>query len=105
MKTLFRISLQIAVVFVLSAAVFAQAAKRSSFDVTNYVINAELSPVDNKLTAVTDVTFVPTETTRSVSFELNGSLKVDEVTRISSSTPMPSAPPSKAKTAKPAPPA
>ena len=46
MKTLFRISLQIAVVLTLSTAIFAQAAKRSSFDVTNYVISAELSPVE-----------------------------------------------------------
>ena len=92
MNNLFRISLRIAVVLTLSTAVSAQAAKRSAFDVTNYVINAELSPVDNKITATADVTFIPTETTRSVSFELNGSLKVDEVTRIGSSTPMPSTP-------------
>lgn len=89
MKTLFRISLQIAVVFALAMAVFAQQAKRTPFDVTNYVINAELSPIDNKLTATTDVTFVPGEDTRTVSFELNGSLKVDEITRIGASTPMP----------------
>jgi hypothetical protein len=103
MKTLFRISLQIAVVLALSSAVFAQAAKRSAFDVTNYVINAELSPIDNKLTATADVTFVPTETTRTVAFELNGSLKVDEVTRVGSSTPMPTTAAPKSKTAKPTP--
>ena len=100
MNTLLRISLQIAVVLALSTAVFAQAAKRSSFDVTNYVIHAELSPVDNRITATADVTFIPAETTRSVSFELNGSLKVDEVTRIGSSTPMPSSPATKSKSPK-----
>ena len=103
MNNLFRISLQIAVVLALSAAVFAQAAKRSAFDVTNYVINAELSPIDNKLTATADVTFVPTETTRTVAFELNGSLKVDEVTRVGGSTPMPAVAAPKSKTAKPTP--
>ena len=100
MNNLFRISLRIAVVLTLSTAVSAQAAKRSAFDVTNYVINAELSPVDNKITATADVTFIPTETTRSVSFELNGSLKVDEVTRIGSSTPMPSTPTARSKNPK-----
>ncbi|PYS98175.1 MAG: hypothetical protein DMF63_17305 [Acidobacteria bacterium] len=93
MNNLFRISLQIAAIFVLSTAVFAQAAKRSAFDVTNYVISAELSPIDNKLTATADVTFIPTETTRSVAFELNGSLKVEEVTRVGASTPMTTAAP------------
>ena len=88
MNNLFRISLQVAVVFVLSTAVFAQQAKRTPFNVTNYVINAELSPVDNKLDAVADVTFIPGETTRTVAFELNGSLKVDEITRVGASTPI-----------------
>ena len=100
MKTLFRISLQIAVVLALSTAVFTQAAKRSSFDVTNYVISAELSPVDNRIAAVADVTFTPTETTRSVSFELNGSLKVDDVARIGSSSPMASSATPKSKSPK-----
>ncbi|MEP7149273.1 MAG: M1 family aminopeptidase [Acidobacteriota bacterium] len=100
MNRLFRISLQIAVVFVLSTAAFAQQSKRTLFDVTNYVINAELSPIDNKINAVADVTFVPGETTRSVAFELNGSLKVDEITRVGASTPM--ANPTKSKSAKPA---
>lgn len=84
MKNLFRFSLQIAAIFVLSAAVFAQQTKRTPFDVTNYVINADLSPVDNKLTATADVTFVPGEDTRTVAFELNGSLKVDGITRVGS---------------------
>src|SRR5687768_6986227 len=92
MNNLLRTSLQIAVIFVLSTAVFAQQTKRTPFDVTNYVIDAALSPVDNKLVATADVTFVPQEDTRTVAFELNGSLKVDEITRIGlSSTPLPAA--------------
>ena len=101
MKTLFRFSLQIAVVLTLSAAVFDQQAKRTPFDVTNYVITADLVPIDNKLTATADVTFVPKEETRTVAFELNGSLKVDEVTRVGASTAV--TPPAKGKTAKGAP--
>ena len=103
MKTLFRFSLPIAVVIALSTVVFGQQAKRTPFDVTGYVINADLSPAENKLTATADVTFVPQETTRTVAFELNGSLKVDEVTRIGSSgVSSPAAPAGKGKTAKPA---
>src|SRR5688572_32433517 len=102
MKNFLRISLQIAVVFVLSTAVSAQQAKRAAFDVTNYVISADLVPVDNKITATADVTFVPQETTRAVAFELNGSLKVDDVTRMgAASTPAPVST-AKGKTPKPA---
>ncbi len=84
-----------------STAAFGQQVQRASFDVTNYVIDAQLSPMENKLTATTDVTFVPLEDTRSVSFELNGSLKVDSITRLDASAPAaPVKPPtSKAKPA------
>ena len=97
MNTLFRISLSFAFVFVLSTAAFAQQTKRTPFDVTNYVINADLAPVDNKLTATADVTFIPGEDTRSVAFELNGSLKVDEITRVGSSAPAVGPQPAKGK--------
>ncbi len=60
---------------------FAQQVKRAPFDVTNYVMDVALAPAERKLNATVDVTFVPLENTRSVSFELNGSLKVDTVTR------------------------
>lgn len=72
------------VLFTLAACVpaFAQQVKRTPFDVTNYVMDVSLAPMERKLTATTDVTFVPLEDTRSVSFELNGSLKVDSITRV-----------------------
>ncbi|HKP71119.1 MAG TPA: M1 family aminopeptidase [Pyrinomonadaceae bacterium] len=82
MNNWLRFSLGIAAVLVLSTGIYAQGVKRTSFDVTNYVMDVQLSPVDNKLTATVDVTFVPKETTRSVAFELNGSLKVDDVSRV-----------------------
>lgn len=93
MKSLFRISpWALAIVGLMSVVSFAQQVKRPQFDVTGYVIDAQLDPADNKLTATTDVTFVPSEDTRNVSFELNGSLKIDAITRIDKPA-MPSATP------------
>ncbi len=56
-----------------------QAASR--FDITNYRIEAQLIPDQHMLRAGADVTFLPLEATRSVVFELNGSLKVDSIER------------------------
>lgn len=93
MKSLFRISpWALAIVGLMSVVSFAQQVKRPQFDVTGYVVDAQLDPADNKLTATTDVTFVPSEDTRNVSFELNGSLKIDTITRIDKPA-MPSATP------------
>lgn len=54
---------------------------RTRFDVTDYKIEVELRPAEHLLRAVGDVTFTPLSETRSVVFELNGSLKVDSVER------------------------
>jgi tetratricopeptide (TPR) repeat protein len=51
------------------------------FDVTNYHIEAQLIPDQHELRAGADVTFIPYDATRSVVFELNGSLKVETVER------------------------
>lgn len=59
----------------------AQQVKRTPFDVTNYVMDVMLVPAERRLNATVDVTFTPLEDTRSVSFELNGSLKVTTITR------------------------
>ncbi len=56
-----------------------QAASR--FDITNYRIEAQLIPDQHMLRAGADITFVPLESTRSVVFELNGSLKVESIER------------------------
>jgi aminopeptidase N len=53
----------------------------SRYDVTAYRIEAQLLPSEHLLRAAADVTFTPTEATRSVIFELNGSLKVDGIER------------------------
>jgi aminopeptidase N len=56
-----------------------QPAAGSRYDVTNYRIEVQLNPNEHLLRAGADVTFVPLEATRSVVFELNGSLRVDSV--------------------------
>ena len=66
----------------LTLSVIAQQVKRAAFDVTNYVMDVSLAPAERKLNATVDVTFTPLEDTRSISFELNGSLKVDSITRL-----------------------
>jgi len=61
------------------SSAFAQPAAGSKFDVTNYRIEAQLNPDEHTLRAGADITFVPQDATRSIVFELNGSLKVDSV--------------------------
>jgi hypothetical protein len=56
-----------------------QAATR--FDVTNYRIEAQLIPDQHMLRAGADITVTPQEPTRSLVFELNGSLKVESIDR------------------------
>jgi aminopeptidase N len=53
----------------------------SRFDVTNYRIEAQLIPEQHMLRAGADVTIVPLEATRSLVFELNGSLRVESIER------------------------
>jgi aminopeptidase N len=61
------------------SSAFAQTSAGSKFDVTNYRIEAQLNPDEHTLRAGADITFVPQEATRSIVFELNGSLHVDSV--------------------------
>lgn len=69
------------VAFLMCAApAFAQTA-RTKIDVQSYRIEAALDPAQRFLRAAADVTFTPLEATRTVVFELNGSLKVDFVER------------------------
>src|SRR5256886_358724 len=51
----------------------------SRYDIQNYRIEAQLNPDEHTLRAGADITFVPLDATRSVVFELNGSLHVDSV--------------------------
>jgi aminopeptidase N len=95
MKTFFRTFLTAAgLLLALSITGSAQQVKRTPFDVTGYQIDAQLDPIENKLTSTADVTFTPSEDSRSVTFELNGSLKVDSISRVDRpavATPVPAA--------------
>lgn len=54
-----------------------QAASR--FDITHYRIEAQIIPEQHTLRAGADITFTPLDATRSVVFELNGSLKIETI--------------------------
>src|SRR5262249_25105912 len=75
----FRLCLLTFVFSMCAAAAPAQPGSGTRFDVTNYRIEAQLNPDEHTLRAGADVTFVPQDATRSVVFELNGSLHVDGV--------------------------
>ena len=79
------------------AATAQQQVKRSQFDVSNYIMDVQLLPNENKLNATVDVNFTPLEDTRTVTFELNGSLKIESITRQNSAAA--SAPQTKSKIA------
>ncbi|MDQ3748150.1 MAG: hypothetical protein M3367_03910, partial [Acidobacteriota bacterium] len=80
-KRFFQIfSLSLSVVL-FSITALAQQVQRTPFDVTNYRMDVQLVPDENKLNATVDVNFTPAEDTRTVSFELNGSLKIESITR------------------------
>ncbi len=68
-------------VFLFSHFITAQQVQRAQFDVSNYQMDVQLIPNENKLNATTDVSFIPLEDTRTVAFELNGSLKIESITR------------------------
>src|SRR2546430_12027317 len=77
------LSLATLVLFSLSASAQQPAPQQggSRFDVTNYRIEAQLIPDQHTLRAGADITFIPLEATRSVVFELNGSLHVESIDR------------------------
>jgi tetratricopeptide (TPR) repeat protein len=82
MTRLIRYGLKLAVIAAVLVLPAAAQVKRTPFDVTKYVMDVNLAPDSRKLTATVDVTFTPLEDTRAVAFELNGSLKIDTVTRV-----------------------
>lgn len=65
---------------------FSQQIQRTPFDVTNYKMDVQLQPVENRLQATADVTFTPLQETRSITFELNGSLKVESIAKVGASS-------------------
>lgn len=80
-----------------------QQVQRVSLDVSDYKMDVQLLPEENRLKATVDVVFSPAADTRTVTFELNGSLIVESVARILDSAavtaPGPAPIPTKTKTA------
>jgi Aminopeptidase N len=96
-KRIFRSFTAVFAVLIFALIASAQQVQRAKFDVTAYRMDVQLNPSQNHLQAVADVTFTTGEETRSVTFELNGSLKVESVTRINAGAP-PETPAAKGKT-------
>lgn len=80
-ESIFRVFGVILAAFLFSQITAAQPVQRAQFDVSNYQMDVQLIPNENKLNATVDVNFTPLEDTRTVSFELNGSLKIESITR------------------------
>jgi aminopeptidase N len=69
----------LATIFLLNVAVWAAPA-RVQMQVTGYMINADLYPADNKLSATAAVTFTALEDLSAPVFELNNGLQLTKVT-------------------------
>src|SRR5260370_1400872 len=64
----------------LTAATAWAAPVKVQMQITGYVINADLDPAVNRLTATADVTFTALEELNNPTFELNNSLQVTKAT-------------------------
>ncbi len=64
---------------------FAQQVERSKFDIQNYKMDVKIDPSTNKLDATVAVNLIPSEATRTLTFELNGALDVRNVDLIANS--------------------
>lgn len=80
-RTLSLIAIFLAFGFSASAQQPAPQPAGARFDVTSYRIEAQLIPEQHVLRAGADITLIPLEATRSIVFELNGSLHVESVER------------------------
>src|SRR5215471_19983126 len=77
----------LAVALAVSSPVFRVNAQKGAtdIDVQHYKIDAELVPASQLLKARAEVRFVPQSETRSVVFEMNGSLTIKRITRVDAS--------------------
>lgn len=104
MKKFIKVSFKIfGVISLFALGAFAQKVQHTPFDVTNYQMDVSIVPFEQKLNATVDVTFAPLADTRSVEFELNGSLKIDSITRVGAVSAMPTTAAEVPKKGKPAP--
>src|ERR1700678_3413655 len=80
MKLCSRTKVLVLSLLMVSAGPHLFAAERSTINVTEYVIDAQLDPSDHSLKATARVTFTATDTISAAVFELHNALKVDSVT-------------------------
>jgi aminopeptidase N len=88
-ENIFRVFAVICAFVLLTFAASAQQVQRAAYDISNYRMDVQLAPNENKLNATVDVTFTPVAETRNLAFELNGSLNIESITRQNSSVVLP----------------
>ncbi|HEV2664413.1 MAG TPA: M1 family aminopeptidase, partial [Blastocatellia bacterium] len=107
MKKIFSLGMFMALAFALAVSGVNAQKGASDIDVQHYKIDAELVPASQLLKARAEVRFVPQSETRSVVFEMNGSLTISRITRVDPSaatTPGAGAPVGRGLSPKPTPP-
>jgi Peptidase family M1 domain/TPR repeat len=88
-ENIFRVFAVVCAFVLLTFASSAQQVQRAAYDISNYRMDVQLAPNENKLNATVDVTFTPVAETRNLAFELNGSLNIESITRQNSSVVLP----------------
>src|SRR5215813_2616161 len=81
MRKIFSLGMFAIMVSALALTGAGQRSGATDIDVQHYKIDAELIPASQSLKARAEVRFVPQTETRSVVFEMNGSLTISRVTR------------------------
>src|SRR5262245_13694504 len=107
MKKIFSLGMFMTLAFALAVSGARAQKGATDIDVQHYKIDAELVPASQLLKARAEVRFVPQSETRSVIFEMNGSLTISRITRVDPSAATSSgavAPGGRGLSPKPAPP-
>src|SRR5262247_3596579 len=85
MKKIFSLGMFMTLAFALAVNGVKAQKGATDIDVQHYKIDAELVPASQLLKARAEVRFVPQAETRSVVFEMNGSLTINRITRVDAS--------------------
>ncbi len=85
-QSIFRLLVVSMAIISLSFAAFSQTV-RTPLDVKHYKMDVKLNPSLNKIDSTVDVSFTPKKETRTVTFELNGSLKIESISLVTKMLP------------------
>ncbi|MBO0726106.1 MAG: hypothetical protein J2P52_10940 [Blastocatellia bacterium] len=85
MRKTFSLGMFVTLAFALATSVVEAQKGATDIDVQHYKIDAELVPASQSLKARAEVRFIPQSETRSVIFEMNGSLTINRITRVDAS--------------------